>query len=202
MRKINAVLLLIIFIVMVGCSAQERHKPTIKISKDSVYEQTFNDLNLGIIFDFDFYLPDADKSWITVWVERYKDGEKIPEPKLEFSFSNSPDKVEEGKMGLGILDANTEESRLFFYAPGVKFGPEELSLQANNRMNTWDYAIGEEKTEIEIGKEILLAIYRETEDNSMSNTDLKDEKSIERIIETGDTVMLLKMIVEKESRSN
>jgi len=54
---------------------------------------TFEDLNLGILFDFDFTLPNADNSWVNLWVERYIDGEKESQRLTQLSYGNSPNEV-------------------------------------------------------------------------------------------------------------
>ena len=64
-------ILLFILILSSGCTNTSEKVATISVNSDSEYVNTFEDLNLGILFDFDFSLPNADKSWVNLWVDRY-----------------------------------------------------------------------------------------------------------------------------------
>jgi hypothetical protein len=95
-----------------GCTSSTNKPPTISKSADSEYVKTFKDLHLGILFNFDFKLPNADKSWVTIWVERYQNGEKNIHPITELSYGLSPNEVEQGNIGFGMI--NYDEDLLVF----------------------------------------------------------------------------------------
>src|SRR5699024_11873153 len=63
-----------------SCSDNSTNTPTISVSEESTYENTFIDLNLGVLFDFNLHLPHADHRWIKIWVEKYENGKKDTEP--------------------------------------------------------------------------------------------------------------------------
>lgn len=198
LKKSSVCLLLFIFFISAGCSSKQADNPTISINKDSDYENTFSDLNLGVIFDFNFRLPHADDRWVNLWVDRYKDGEKDAKPVVQLSYGNSPKELMEGPLGLGMINPNTEETSVFLYGPGVKSAPKLIEKEPQtDRISSWDYGIGEEEIELKLGETKRLAIYRETEGNSLRTVDLQDEDAVNRLIEKGDTVYLLKIMVDE-----
>ena len=103
----------------IGCNSQDSNNDKIAYissNTDSEYEKTFNELNLGILFDFDLKLPKADKSWVDIWVEGYSNGEVIePFPLTHLSYGLSPKELEEGKMGFGVINPNSDQMQFFLY---------------------------------------------------------------------------------------
>lgn len=190
---------IMVILFCVGCSdMSETGQPTISIKTDSEYEDTFKDLNLGVVFDFDFYLPHADKRWVNLWVERYSDGKKDSQPLTELSYGNNPEEVEKGQMGFGIIKPRTEDTLVFLYGPGVSVHPSRIEQDfSTDVMSSWDYAIGKEKVELKLGETKILAAYKETGSNSMRSFDLQDEESVKKMIKENDTVLLLKIKVEE-----
>ncbi|CAH0240973.1 hypothetical protein [Peribacillus simplex] len=57
-------------------------------------------------------LTNADKTWVNVSIESYKDGKQEPQLIDKLSYGLSPNKVEEGNLGFGII--NTNDTRLCF----------------------------------------------------------------------------------------
>lgn len=57
-----------------GCSNSSI--ATIQVNSNSEHMETLEDLNLGVLFDFDFKLNEADKTWVNIWIEKYEDGKK------------------------------------------------------------------------------------------------------------------------------
>jgi len=190
-----------IILLISGCSENENQKePTITLNSDSDYHKTFENLNLGYISDFDFYLPDADKRWVNIWVERYIDGVKDPEPLTQLSYGNSPNSVEEGNLGFGMINPYDEDTLVFLYAPGVSIHPSIIGKEnRTDSMSSWENAIGEDKVTLNIGEPIILAAYRQTEKDSVSSIDFQNEDSINRIIKEEDIVMLLKIVIEESN---
>jgi hypothetical protein len=184
-----------------GCSNNDkRDAPTISINQDSDYEQTFNDLNMGVLFDFDFYLPHADERWVNLWVERYQDGKKDPEPLAELSYGNSPEEVDEGRLGFGMINPDSKDTMVFLYGPGVSTHPIPIAENQSDpsTLRTSEYAIGKEEEALKIGKTIVLAVYRESGGNSFRPLDVQDEESVKRVIQEVKTVLLLKLKVEEK----
>jgi hypothetical protein len=107
-----------------GCSNSDDKTATISVNSDSEYVNTCKDLNLGILFDFDFTLPNADKSWVNLWVERYNNGTKETQPLAQLSYGNSPNEVDEGSMGFGMINPDTDETMVFLYGPEVRTQPQ------------------------------------------------------------------------------
>ncbi|MBB6217761.1 c-di-AMP phosphodiesterase-like protein [Anaerosolibacter carboniphilus] len=132
-RKLYVFPLLIIAIILVlntGCSIKNSDNNKIAYissNADSEYENTFKELQLGILFDFDLRLPNADKSWVDIWVEGYSNGKAVePFPLTQLSYGLSPKKVEEGKMGFGIINPNSKETQFFLYSSGVRTSPHSI----------------------------------------------------------------------------
>lgn len=122
-------ILLFFLILSSGCTNSSGNIATISVNSDSKYVNTFEDLNLGILFDFHFKLPNAEKSWVNLWVERYKDGKKETQPLTQLSYGNSPNKVDEGQLGFGMINPYSEDTLVFLYGPGVRTQPSIIFLQ-------------------------------------------------------------------------
>ncbi len=183
-------------LLLSGCFVgQDSDAPTISKNEDSEYEKTFADLNLGILFDFDFYLPRADERWVNLWVERYVDGEMESEPITQLSYGNSPSEIEEGKLGFGLIETHPVGYLAFLFAPGVGSQPTEFDIELESGFtSTWSYAIENEAVELELEEPEILAVYRKSQ--ALKPVDLQDEESVERMIEEDEIVMLLKIKVE------
>jgi hypothetical protein len=191
-------------IVSSGCTSRSdtgdgKAAVSVTANSDSEYVKTFNDLNLGILFDYDFSLPNADKRWVNLWVERYHNGKKDSNPLTQLSYGNSPKEVEEGHLGFGMINPNSAEPLVFLYGPGVRNLPVAIEKDANtNTLSSWDYAIGKEKVELKLGETKILAVYRETKSDSLSMIDYQDEESVGKMINQDDMVMLLKLKIEED----
>lgn len=82
--------LVIIIITMVfgtGCSGESSSNNKIAYissNTDSEYKNTFKELLIGELFDYNLKLPNADKSWVNIWVEGYSNGKAVePFPLIE-----------------------------------------------------------------------------------------------------------------------
>ena len=196
-------MLMFVLIVSSGCTKPSDMTATISANSDSEYMNTFEELGLGILYDFDFRLPDADNRWVTMWVESYKNGEKEPQPITELSYGLSPKQVEEGNIGFGIINPNTDAPLLFLYAPGTTIAPQKI--QQNNssfKVSTWDYAIGDEKVELKLGETNLLGVYRQSSKNSIRAYDLQDENAVKQMINEDSRVLLLKIKIDEAMDDN
>ncbi|UYZ24130.1 hypothetical protein [Mesobacillus jeotgali] len=198
--SIYSFIFIFVLVLSSGCSHSNDKTATISVNSDSKYVKTFEELNLGILFDFDFTLPNADENWVNLWVERYNNGEKDIKPLTQLSYGNSPNKVEKGSMGFGMINPNTDAPLVFLYGPDVRTQPQIIEKESNtNRLSTWDYAIGEEEVELEMGETKILAVYRETESDSLLTVDLQDEETVKEIIEQDDTVLVLKVKIDEKN---
>ncbi|MBT2640469.1 hypothetical protein [Bacillus sp. ISL-39] len=197
---IHSFIFILVLVLSSGCSNLDDKTATISVNSDSEYVNTFEDLNLGILFDFDFTLYNADKSWVNLWVERYNDGTKETPPLTQLSYGNSPNKVNEGSMGFGMINPNSEDPLVFLFGPDVWTQPQIIKKESTaNRLSTWDYAIGKEEVELEMGETKILAVYRETENDSLRAVNLQDEETIKEIINQDDTVLVLKVKIEEKN---
>ena len=191
--------LLILMNCLWGCTSEKSTKIAyISANDNSHYQTTFSELNLGLVRDYQLMLPNADKSWVTIWVEGYRDGEKVGiAPLAELSYGLHPEKVSKGSMGIGIIRTGQKEY-VFLYAPGVSMGPTELDVSLmDSGISGWEYAINNEQIGVETGKTVLLGAYRHGE-QSIRTYDLQDEGSVEEMIKEDKTVLLLKIRVDEQ----
>lgn len=181
-----------------GCS--NKQGPTISPNMESEYTTTFQALNIGTLFDFEFYSPTVDENWVTIWVERYVDGVKDPLPITEISFSNGHYEIGKGPLGFGIINPNAEESFVFLYGPSVSTQPSKIeNLFKKDFPSAWGYAISDKKIKIELEETMLLAVYRQSgQKNFMRAVDLQDESDLEKMINEDSTVLLLKIRIGTE----
>ncbi|MFD4932686.1 hypothetical protein ACFWMS_28290 [Peribacillus butanolivorans] len=184
-------------IIISGCTNKDSIA-TISVNSDSEHTNTFKKLNLGELYDFDFKLNNADKTWVNVWIESYKDGKQEPQPLAELSYGKSPNKVEEGNLGFGII--NTNDTRLgFLYAPNVTATPQKIDkIHSVGVFSGWDYAIGEDTVELILGETYLLGAYRESNGNSIRTYNLQDENEVKKMISDDKIVFLLKIKIEEK----
>ncbi|KOS64095.1 hypothetical protein AN161_04005 [Lysinibacillus sp. FJAT-14222] len=182
-----------------GCTNQkETELATISINTDSKYVSTFKDLNLGILFDYNFKLNNADKSWVDLWVESYKDGQLESNSLTTLSYGQSPNEVEEGNIGFGIIK-NDDESFAFLYGPNVKATPQKIDkIHSVGNISGWNYAIEDETVELELDETYLLGVYRESKGDSMRTYDFHDENEVKKMIDDDHLVYLLKLKIHKK----
>ena len=186
MKRIILISITFIFIIITSsCSNDNANDQlaTISVNAESDYEKTFTDLNLGNLYDFQLKIPNADERWVTLWVERYKDGVKESDPVAELSYGMSPEEKTEGNIGFGILNPNTDTPMAFLYGPGVKISPVQYENHvANIGFFGGDYAIGEDEVELQLGETYLLAIFRQSTKTSFSVYDLPNEEEVKKKI--------------------
>ncbi|WP_239710773.1 hypothetical protein [Paenibacillus sp. 19GGS1-52] len=145
-------------------------------------------------------LTEADKSWVTLWVEGYKDGkETVPFRLKELSYGLHPDQEAEGPMGFGIINPQFENVSFFFYSPDVSTPPQLVeNILERGGASTWDYAIGHEEVGLESGETKVLGVYQQS-GNSLRTYDYQDSNEITKMINENKTVLLLKIKVERRN---
>lgn len=207
-KKIILICLLItITTLIISCSSIDSKKDSIayiSANPKSTNQKVFTDLNLGTIFDYNFKLTKADKSWVNFWIEGYENGEKM-EPFVisELSYGLSPNEIEEGNIGFGLLKNEDSKYSSFFYTPYIKSVPSTMDekILKNDTQSMIGYAIGSEKVGLNYGEEKIIGIYRQKE-NSIRSYDYTDSSSIDKIIENDDTVLLLKIKISEKIKDD
>ena len=211
-KKYNKLISLLIITALLtwGCSAKssfdgknEKSKDGIagdkiayvSASTDSIYEKTFKDLRLGMVFDFNLRLPAADKSWVDLWVEGYQDGKPIEGSMAQISFGSSPNESVEGHMGFGIIAPGNDKTEFFLYAPSCSQPPVLIDEEFFKRYagSGGSYAIGNETIGLKAGEERVLAVYRKADAFPMY--DLNDPALQVQLINEKGTVFLFKIKV-------
>jgi hypothetical protein len=201
---ISALIITILCLMLAGCSKVEMDKEKaaayISANEDSAYEKTFKELPLGILYDYNLKVNHADKRWVKIWVEGYQDGEKAePFHITEMTYGLSPNQVDEGRMGFGIINPRSEDALVFLYEPNGGRHPHRLTNnilinEASGSM--WDYAIGTETIGLALGETKIIGVYRQG--NSFWTYDYQDANSIKQMINEDKTVLLLKIKIEAD----
>lgn len=199
---------MVTFLLIIGCSNEPKPHANekiayISVNENSQYEKTFKDLHLGVLYDYHLKLPQADKTWVTIWVEGYKNGEKMePFHVEELSYGNYPDPIVEAPMGFGIINTDAEKPLFFLYSSDASIPPHEVENVLNQegvRGSLWDYAIGKEVVALESGETRVLGGYRQFKE-SFRPYDYQDNDQITQMINEDMTVLLLKIKVELRSQ--
>lgn len=192
---ISFIIVFLLFTIS-GCSKEDIS--TISVHSDSVYVTTFKDLNLGTVYDFDLKNYNADSNWVNIWVEHYKDGEMDPQPVTKLTYGMSPNRVEEGRIGMAIVETDDDSPFVILYSPSAKTSMRKVGeLPSVNVFRGWDSAIGEEEQELELGETYLLGAYRVSAGNSIRTYDLQDEEQVKKMINDDSHVFLLKIKLEE-----
>ncbi|MTI48089.1 MAG: hypothetical protein FH761_09620 [Firmicutes bacterium] len=202
-KKILLFITIIFITVNVGCSNKsEKDKSIAYISANegSDYQNTFEELKLGVVSDFDLKLTKANKSWVNIWVEGYKDGKAIePFPLTKISYGRSPKEVHEGNMGFGIIKYNNKPL-FFLYAPNVSSSLDTINSDILNDffVSTWDYAFKSDETiKLKYGEEKLIGVYRQGKKQIRTGYNYQDPASVKQMIEDDYIVLLLKIKIEE-----
>lgn len=201
MKKKQFVFVVILFLIVMlsaGCTSKDNDVATVSANPDSDFVATFNKLNLGNLFDFEFKLPEAENKWVYLWVESYVNGVKEPDPLISLGFGSSPDEKIQDNIGFTMISLSSEETYVFLYGPGVSGRRKIEHGLGEDVFNSLEYAISNKTVGIELGEEKLLAVYRETKSNSIQSLNFDDEQVVEKAIEKSDLVYLLKIIIEEE----
>ena len=195
-------MVMMVSLFIVGCGngtiSEEEHAAYISVNENSQYEKTFKDLNLGILYDYNLKVNNADKSWVNVWIEGYQNGEKVdPFHLTELSYGQSPNQVNEGSLVFGIINPNSEDTSIFISSSSGKVQTHGIAndIFKNEGLSTWGYAIGSEPIALESGETKIIGVYRQA--NTIRTYDYQDMDSIDRMINKDKGLLLLKIKVEE-----
>ncbi|WP_139997430.1 hypothetical protein [Paenibacillus paridis] len=203
----SVIMLFSYLILLGGCSNEPKLEEKIAyISKvkNPQDSKTFNDLHFGILNDFNIKLTEADKSWVTLWVEGYINGEKtIPFRLKQFTYGeHRTNKVAEGPLGFGIINSQLEDdTSLFWYSYEMSEPPQIIENILNSEgvgKTTRYFAIGDDEVGLASGETKVLGVYRQLV-NPYKVYDYQDINQIGQMINEDKTVLLLlKISVEKK----
>ncbi|WP_102027850.1 hypothetical protein [Salirhabdus sp. Marseille-P4669] len=202
MKRVGLLLILsFIFgiLFLSGCADDNKENATIVKNPDSPYMETFKELGIGTLYDFSFTLPNANKRWVTLWVEKYVNGEKDPNPLAQLSYGHSPNELEEGSLGWGIINPRTEDTQVFLYSPSTTLQPRNIDLGYKELLPSGsEYTIGEDKVELSLGESYTLAVFRQPSTNSVKLYDYTNKSEVEKMIKEDSLVLLLKIKIEEK----
>lgn len=205
-KSIHFVLALSLVLLISACSGavpMDQSIATVWPNQSSEYEKTFQELHLGLLFDFDLKLSQADQSWVSLWFEGYRNGEPAGEvPFQSLSFGHFPQARHEGRLGFGLIGHQSQNPLLILYSSGASLNPTGLNEDFFEPMDlsTWDYAIGPGERNLGWGEEVILAVYRKGTDGMRSGYDYQNKEEVSQMIKDDEMVLLMKMKVEKKTR--
>ena len=196
-------MLLFFLILCVGCSSTSKEVATISVNSDSDYTNTFQNLNLGLLYDFNFKLNQADERWVKLWVEKYNNGKKESQPLTELYYGNNPQEVEEGNLGFGIINTDSDDYLVFLYGPGVSMRPSYIVRESSSGIISSSHTFNQDDDiHLELDETKILAAYNETENSVASSVGLQDEEAVKKLIEEGNMVLLLKIRIEDKTTNH
>jgi hypothetical protein len=186
-----------------GCSSidQKEAFASISSSTGSEYEKTFQALRLGQLFDFNLQLPYANKSWVEIWVEGYKNGKVLGDsPIIQLSYGLSPREKENGQIGFGMINTQNDQTLLLLYSESAHTNilRDNDDLFLEEALMSWEYTIGDQQVVLEAGEEKVLAVYRQGENSLRSAYEYENTDAINEMINENAVVLLLKIKVNKE----
>ena len=196
----STIILILVFIATFtfGCSIESKGDDTlayISHSKNLDYEKTFDELQLGRMFDYEYKLVNADKTSVQGWLELYEKGKMIDDNIGGFSYIIQPGKKgEEGNLGFGAIKSGNSKSSIFFYSPAFTMAPRNIEYNFNKSdgIEVWHDAINDQTLSIKKGEEVILAVYREIIGNELIEYNYQNPDSIEKIIKEDKRVVLFK----------
>ncbi|WP_136607752.1 hypothetical protein [Paenibacillus dokdonensis] len=190
----------ILILLLGGCSSRPEADTlaVIQAQKDSDYEEMFNALSLGNIFDYNLSLPHADKTWVEVWVEGYKKGKKMQgSPLISLSYGFAPSKTSAGALGWGIVKEGGAQKSMILYAPGAGTGlssvPDVIDHNLSSMMGS---VIGDQKLELKAGESTILAVCRQNESGVYQTF---DPEQLKEMLQTDAVTLLLKIKLDTKS---
>ncbi|WP_309123128.1 hypothetical protein [Paenibacillus sp.] len=202
LRIVSVSALFLLLFLSVGCGQAPEEDGSIayvSANPGSEYEKTFKDLHLGLLYDFNFRQTQADRTWVTLWVEGYRDGKPTePSRLIELSYGWSPESDVEGSLGFGIINNQRDVPSFFLFSAGASIQPHPVDALFDwNKPggSTWGYAIGDEEAGLASGETKILGVYRKVE-HSLRTYDYQDPDAVARMIREDQTVLLLKIKVE------
>jgi len=190
----NISLLSVLFLIVISGCTKSESMSNISVKEDSKYVETFKELNLGVLQDYNFKLMNADKTWVNIWVEKYVDGKREAEPLAELSYGISPKKVAKGSIVFGMMNPDSEEPIVILNGPSVSVTPHKIEkLLSSVGASGWETVIGEEEVKLELGETYILGAYRVNEEPAIRTYDLQKEEELQKMINDDDVVLLLKL---------
>ncbi|MGN7359755.1 hypothetical protein ACTHPF_19050 [Paenibacillus sp. SAF-054] len=201
-KRMTAGVLLIL--LLAGCAGSKPKEDTlavIKPQKDSSYTEMFRTLSLGSVFDYNLLLPHADTTWVEIWVEGYKKGEKMQDSQLiRLSYGNAPSESSEGAMGWGLVTKGGEQKSMILYAPGVSTGLIDVpGVIDKDRSSMMGSVIGDEKLELKAGESATLAVFRQSKSGGYRNYNANNPEELKEMLAADVLTLLLKIKVDTQS---
>lgn len=206
-KYISRIILILVIVttLTIGCRIESKSDDTlayISHSKNSEYEKTFDELQLGTMFNYKYKLENANTTSVQGWLELYENGKIVDRNIDGFSYIVRPEKKgEEGNLGFGTIESIKSNSLIFFYSPAFTMAPRDIEYDLNKSdgINVWHNAINNQTLSIKEGEEVILAVYREIIDDEVIKYNYQNSDDIEKIIKEDNRVVLFKFKIDEKS---
>ncbi|WP_166242981.1 hypothetical protein [Paenibacillus turpanensis] len=182
-----------------GCSKSDETGAIAILSKDEDSElvTSFTQMFVGELLHYHLTLPQANRSWMTIWAEVYQKGSKIDlESPVMLSYGLSTKEKVEGSMGIALFQGNNDKMYFSLHAPGVRSALSEFHPNPYfPGIGHWENSIGEQPLQFEAGKEEIIGGFRGDQE-SLRTYSMQNPEHVANMIKEDDLVILFKMKVE------
>ncbi|MCR8843479.1 hypothetical protein NQ117_07265 [Paenibacillus sp. SC116] len=206
--RFKMLVLFAIIMLLSGCSlfegdTEDKNEIAV-IHADDSYAATFKELGIGKVGNYKLKLHRADRSWVDIWVEGYKKGKKIDEPIAALSYGRSPHETYEGRVGLAWIYGANNKDMIKLYTESSSAGMVAIDQFIGDKSELgrtgWEYTMGEEGVSLQSGETALIGSFRMNKGSIRSGYEGTHPEAVQEMIQSNDTVMLLKIKVsEKEN---
>lgn len=198
-----------LLIIVTGCSgitAETEHTAILTIQENSPHAETFTELGLGYLLNYNLELKEADRLWVKLWIEGYEDGQPIRSDSIiELSYGQHPEALYDGPLRWAILKLETDKVAMSLQSGGAKVTKTldpALFESISGGFQTWDYAwpTDEAMTMEPSDTRVLGAIRNGT--TFIQPYDLREDAEVARMIAEEKQVFFLKMNLAYIDNSN
>ncbi|MBD8498603.1 hypothetical protein [Paenibacillus arenosi] len=177
----------------------------IDVDKSHDHAATFKALWIGKVGTYSLKLHRADRSWVDIWVEGYKKGKKLEQPLLALSYGRYPHETYDGKVGLVWIYGANNKDMIKLYSESSSVGMVAIDQFIGDKSEAgrtgWEYTLGEDGLSLKPGETALIGSFRMNKGSLRTGYDWNDPEAVQEMIQSNDTVMLLKIKV-REEKSN
>lgn len=194
MKKITVYMLgTFLLFLAAGCAKAEEDKAIIKLKNPSKHQETFHELSLGELREFEFQYPKDENTETEIWIDYYINGKKQSNP-TSLTFRTVEADSEKALLGMGLIRHQEKEPILFLYGPSqsIKDKRNEEEMWGKLQISGWQQHPEEKGITLGIDEEVVITAYSGTILNETRMYDLSKKKELRKLINTHEVVLLLK----------
>ncbi|WP_028782254.1 hypothetical protein [Thalassobacillus devorans] len=194
MKKITIYMLgTILLLLAAGCAKAEEDKAIIKHKTPSKHQETFQELSLGKLREFELQYPKDENTDTEIWIDYYINGNKQSNP-TSLTIRTVDADNEKASLGMGLIRYQEKEPILFLYGPNqsIKDKRSKEEMWGKLQISGWQQHPGEKGITLETNKEVVITAYAGTTSNETRMYDLSKKEELKKLINTHEVVLLLK----------